>query len=188
MRKDILKSLLMCLLIGIVLGCVTSMALRCCRNARQPEGRIIERDTIVTYDTIAYLHPVPKDSVVLRYVTRHLAVVRADSSQYIDKSDTISPGNYAQNWENFIRDSADVEIPITQKRYYSDEYVAYVSGYEPSLDSIKVYPRTTLIRERSYKPPNKFHIGLNAGYGYGIKSKTFEPYVGVGISYSIISF
>ncbi len=86
------------------------------------------------------------------------------------------------------RDSMAVEIPITQKRYESDDYRAYVSGYEPRLDSIFVFPKTTVIRERSYKPPNRWHIGITGGYGYGIKSKQVEPYIGIGLTYSIISF
>lgn len=85
-------------------------------------------------------------------------------------------------------DSATVAIPITQKRYDGDNYRAYVSGYEPNLDSIFVFPKTTVIRERSYKPPNKWHIGITGGYGYGFKSKQAEPYIGIGITYSIISF
>lgn len=86
------------------------------------------------------------------------------------------------------RDSMAVEIPITQKRYDGEDYRAYVSGYEPNLDSIFVFPKTTVIHERSYKPPNKWHIGITGGYGYGFKSKQAEPYVGIGIMYSVFSF
>ena len=85
-------------------------------------------------------------------------------------------------------DSAAVAIPITQKRYEGDDYRAYVSGYEPNLDSIFVFPKTTVIHERIYKPPNKWHIGITGGFGYGFKSKQAEPYIGIGITYSIISF
>lgn len=30
----------------------------------------------------------------------------------------------------------------------------------------------------------KWHIGVQAGYGYGFKSKQVEPYVGIGVSYT----
>ena len=93
-----------------------------------------------------------------------------------------------QRWVLFDSDSAAVEIPITQKRYDGEDYRAYVSGYEPNLDSIFVFPKTTVIHERSYKPPNKWHIGITGGYGYGFKSKQAEPYIGIGITYSLISF
>lgn len=113
-----------------------------------------------------------------------------------DEGDTFLAENYAQNIGENIppqelsdeRDSMAVEIPITQKRYEGDDYRAWVSGYEPSLDSIYVFPKTTVIHERSYKPPNKWHIGITGGYGYGFKSKQAEPYIGIGITYSIFSF
>ncbi|MBR1464950.1 MAG: hypothetical protein IJ607_01150 [Bacteroidaceae bacterium] len=110
-----------------------------------------------------------------------------------DGGDTFLLPDYAQIPDENIRvgfssDSIPVEIPIIQKRYEGDDYRAYVSGYEPSLDSIYVFPKTTVIHERSYKPPNKWHIGITGGCGYGFKSKQAEPYIGIGITYSIFSF
>ena len=85
-------------------------------------------------------------------------------------------------------DSAAVAIPITQKRYEGNDYRAYISGYEPRLDSIFVYPKTSVVHERSYKPPNKWHIGITGGFGYGLRSNRAEPSIGIGITYSIFSF
>ena len=152
-------------------------------------------DTTTYVDTIPYYQPVPKDSAVIRYVTRTLPVKGSDNST-TNKSDTFLAEKYAQNngenipplYASVDSDSAAVAIPITQKRYDGDDYLAYVSGYEPNLDSIFVFPKTTVIRERSEKPPNKWHIGITGGYGYGFKSKQAEPYIGIGITYSIISF
>lgn len=54
--------------------------------------------------------------------------------------------NDVQNIPNFIPDSVvAVEIPITQKEYEGAEYHAWVSGYEPSLDSIFVFPRRDVV-------------------------------------------
>ena len=154
-----------------------------------------EGNTSTYIDTIPYYQPVPKDSMVIKYVTRTLPVKRRDSST-TNKTDTFLAENYAQNngenipplYASVDSDSAAVAIPITQKRYDGDDYRAYVSGYEPNLDSIFVFPKTTVIHERSYKPPNKWHIGITGGYGYGFKSKQAEPYIGIGITYGIISF
>lgn len=153
---------------------------------KSSERRVLERDTMTVIDTVTYAQPVAKDSTVVRYVTRHLPVVKH----------TDLAGNYAQkDGENIPpqglsddRDSMAVEIPITQKRYESDDYSAWVSGYEPCLDSIRVYPKTTVIRERERKPPNRWHIGVTGGYGWGFGSKQAEPFVGVGIMWSILSF
>jgi len=83
-----------------------------------------------------------------------------------------------------VRDS--IPIPITQKEYQDTSYHAWVSGYLPSLDSIYVRERvvTNTINTTNtiYK---KWNIGVQGGYGYGIKSKTFEPYIGVGVTYNL---
>lgn len=205
------------MLVGLVLGGIIGYGVF---GRSKATDYVSERDTSTYIDTIPYYQPVPKDSMVIKYVTRTLPVKRRDSST-TNKTDTFLAENYAQNNGENIRimrnsgcarqnsnefgsalagmefpplyasvdsDSAAVAIPITQKRYDGDDYRAYVSGYEPNLDSIFVFPKTTVIHERSYKPPNKWHIGITGGYGYGFKSKQAEPYIGIGITYSIISF
>lgn len=84
-------------------------------------------------------------------------------------------------------DSATVEVPIIQRHYADSTYEAWVSGpLDPRLDSVRVYERTTTIRQTERAAPKRWHIGVTAGYGYGPKG--FQPYIGVGITYSIISF
>jgi len=128
----------------------------------------IKRDTVTIHDTIPDYLPMPKDSAHIKYVTRWLP----------SKTDTIT------QWETLtVHDSVAVEVPITSKHYGNNTYDAWISGYEPFLDSIKVYQKTEYITETITisKPPNRFSIGLQGGYGYGFKSKQLEPYVGIGI-------
>lgn len=192
MKKGIIITII---LVAISLMCLIAyMGYRCgISSATHYET---EQDTTVFVDTISYYNPVTKDSAVIMYVTRYLPVSKPQHIDTEQKIDTSLTENYAQNnGENIPlqvlsdeRDSIAVEIPITQKRYESDNYLAYISGYEPKLDSIFVFQKTTVVHERSYKPPNKWHIGIAGGYGYGFKSKQVEPYIGIGITYSIISF
>ena len=242
MNREAVKAALVFMLVGLVLGGIIGYGVF---GRSKATDYVSERDTSTYIDTIPYYQPVPKDSAVIRYVTRTLPVKRRDSST-TNKTDTFFAKNsrtavlllhsaehvqaqlcsrlhedVAQNNGENIRimrnsgcalqnstefgsalagmefpplyasvdsDSAAVEIPITQKRYDGEDYRAYVSGYEPNLDSIFVFPKTTVIHERSYKPPNKWHIGITGCYGYGFKSKQAEPYIGIGITYSIISF
>ena len=187
MNKDAVKAALVFMLVGLVLGGIIGYGVFRCADS---SINVTERDTSTYVDTIPYYKPVPKDSTVIKYVKRTLPVSTPQ------KNDTSLAENYAQNngenipplYASVDSDSAAVAIPITQKRYDGDDYRAYVSGYEPNLDSIFVFPKTTVIHERSYKPPNKWHIGITGGYGYGLKSKQAEPYIGIGITYSIISF
>jgi len=189
MSRKLEISLAVLALTGFVISCY---GLFCMYNVSRVASYC---DTTTYFDTIPYYQPVPKDSMVIKYVTRTLPVKNRDNST-TNKSDTFLAEQYAQNngenipplYASVDSDSAAVAIPITQKRYEGDDYLAYVSGYEPNLDSIFVFPKTTVIRERSEKPPNKWHIGITGGYGYGFKSKQAEPYIGIGITYSIISF
>lgn len=84
-------------------------------------------------------------------------------------------------------DSAIVELPMIQRHYADSTYEAWVSGpLDPRLDSVRVYARTTTITRRARKPPKRWHLGVSAGYGYGAQG--FQPYIGVGVTYSIFSF
>lgn len=84
-------------------------------------------------------------------------------------------------------DSVTVELPIVSRHYGDSTYEAWVSGpVDPRLDSVRIFAPTTVITRREVKPAKRWHIGVTAGYGYGAKG--FGPYVGAGISYSIISF
>lgn len=189
MNRKLFVALAVLALTGFVIACY---GLFCMYNVSRVASYC---DTTTYFDTIPYYQPMPKDSAVIRYVTRTLPIKGSDNIT-TNKNDTFLAEKYAQNngenipplYASVDSDSAAVAIPITQKRYDGDDYLAYVSGYEPNLDSIFVFPKTTVIRERSEKPPNKWHIGVTGGYGYGFKSKQAEPYIGIGITYSIISF
>lgn len=79
-------------------------------------------------------------------------------------------------------------LPIEQKTYKDSNYVAYVSGYMPKLDSISVYNRIEtkyITIENKYKA-KRWGLGIQAGYG--LYKDGFTPYVGIGISYNLINF
>ena len=80
-----------------------------------------------------------------------------------------------------------LELEITQKVYSDSTYTAYVSGYRPNLDSIFVRQKviTNTIHETRTIETKKFrrwNVGVIGGYGYGFQSKTFEPFIGVGLT------
>lgn len=135
---------------------------------------ITEPDTlrVVVYDTIPYYKPEPRDSVVVRYITERLPVV--DSS--VDKVD------------NSV-DSVAVEIPITQKVYEDSAYTAWVSGYQPSLDSLILYPKREVVTIVEREKPKRWSIGVTAGYGITMQgSPRLEPFIGIGLTWNLWSF
>lgn len=139
----------------------------------RPLDESVSRDTVTLHDTVPEYHPVPKDSAVVKYVTR-----------YLRRTDTASRNGeifrqFPQISSNFsATDSVAVEVPITSKHYGGKNYDAYVSGFEPSLDSIFVYNETQLITETitRMKPPNKWSLSVNAGVDYGTTSQFWQPY------------
>ena len=136
-------------------------------------GEKVERDTVIVRDTVFDYQPAPVDSARVRYVTRFLPVV---------KNDTI---NHFVEVSKMIHDTVAVQVPITSKHYGCKDYDAWVSGYEPSLDSIKVYQRTEYITERVTisKPPNKWELDLIGGLDYNTNRQDFTPYAGGEILY-----
>lgn len=143
-----------------------------CENGK---GRIkgrMETDTtrVTVVDTVPYVKPVARDSVVVRYVTKKLTIVH----------DTVHP---------ICIDSAGVNIPIIQKQYCDSTYTAWVSGYEPSLDSIMVYNKREVVTINKIikEPPNRFVVTFNVGYGL-TPQKGLQPYIGIGVGYKLFSF
>lgn len=81
-----------------------------------------------------------------------------------------------------IRDSIDVPVPIVQKRYEDSLYTAWVSGFEPNLDSLRLHmPEVTnTITKTVYEPTPLLTLGLQVGGGYGIINRKPDIYVGIG--------
>lgn len=155
--------------LAIIAWCVTGIV-RHCGSGSVEESRdtliVVMSDTIVrlVHDTL----PAQKGETIVKYVD--IPVYISDSTK---------------------KDS----LPIVQKEYSDDStYTAYVSGlkYEewPKLDSVNVRQReitktiheTITLTEKEKAP--KIGFGIQAGYGYGILSNRFEPYVGIGIHYN----
>ncbi len=79
----------------------------------------------------------------------------------------------------------DTVLPVEQKIYQDSDYTAYVSGYNPNLDSLKVYPKTVTVTNDivhiTKRPSKKWGLGIQVGYSYPVGS-----YVGIGISYNLL--
>lgn len=155
-----------------------------CFNIHQcSTERATYQDTIRTtfVDTVAFYKPVPRDSVVIRYVAEVLQVV-SDTCN-IDTINIPGSGNIDGD---FIQDSVKVAIPISSKVYEESTYTAYVSGYRASLDSIFVYPRREVITITNKAKPKRWGLGIHAGYGVG--KDGLSPYIGIGLSYNLLGF
>lgn len=129
-------------------------------------GEEVVADTVYRRDTVRW--PVTRDSVVTRYVTRRLAVMRVDT---VRQSDTLR-----------AVDTVEVRLPIVQKVYRDTNFTAWVSGYEPRLDSISVRHREVTLTKVA-RGGSRWGVGL--GVGLGVGSGGPGAGFGIGIFYKL---
>ena len=131
----------------------------------KPIEESVTRDTVTLWDTIPHWYPKPVEVIKTKTDYRWLTRV--------------------ENTTDTMHDSVLVAVPITSKHYGGDQYDAWVSGYEPSLDSIKVYQRTEYITERVTlsKPPNKWELDIIGGINYNFNKKKYTPHAGGELIY-----
>lgn len=142
---------------------------------RSPRARgsevIVQTDTLRIRDTLVIDRPVPIDT----RVTDTLLVAAADTVQ-VRVRDTVR---------------VMVQVPRETKLYGDSTWRAQVSGFRPSLDWIEVYPQTTVVTRNIFVDSRKrWGIGLQAGYGayFDGGDVSLSPYVGIGISWNILTW
>jgi len=95
--------------------------------------------------------------------------------------------------DTIIRDTIAITVPIDN---YTTEFtkdsvsgVIYHSGYKSNIDSLRlnllypiVYNNTTTTVYKS----KRWAIGPTAGIGYSITNKSFDAFVGFGVTYNLI--
>ena len=138
----------------------------------RPLQESVTRDTVRITDTIPHYYPQPVDGTVVRYVTKFLPMVRTDTIN----NDVLS----------FIHDTVAVQVPITSKHYHASEYDAWVSGYEPNLDSIFVYREKEIITEtitKTIKDNKHFFLDVGVGCEYKFNEKSATPFAELGLKF-----
>lgn len=126
-------------------------------------------DTLIIRDTVTIEHPVP----ILTTVIDTIIVAYPDIVT--------------------IHDTTFVQLPKERKEYSGKDYRAVVSGYQPSLDLIQVFPEMKVVTRTISVPSRKrshFALSLQAGYGITIQDNRITPlpYIGAGLSYSLVEW
>ena len=141
-----------------------SIALNVWQCSSQPEPSVVvERDTVWKDTTIH--EPQPAETVN----TGRVVYIKVAVPQPQTQHDT-------------VHDSIEVPVPIYQKRYDDSLYTAWVSGYEPNLDSINLHlpTITETVTKTIIKPAPLITFGIQAGAGYGLFNQKPDIYIGVG--------
>jgi len=139
------------------------------RRSRRPEVvETVRTDTLTVWDTIVTEKPIYHTERIVEYI-------------HVPVTDTMLQE---------VHDTTYVTLPRTQREYAEELYEAWVSGYDPALDSIKVYQPTKYVTTVVRAPQKRWHIGPMVGVGLGVADDRVvtTPYVGIGVTYSILSF
>lgn len=181
-------------LIGVFLGIILGVIYNHVIAPKIYNGDGVEVKREVFYDTIPYIAPPPKDSVFSRTDIVRLPVVNPTPGTHKPGSNLISGANHnnTQSVDTLINticvespgDSATVAVPITQYEFSDSTYNLKVSGFNVAVDELKVFPRREVVTIK--EPPNRWHLGLSAGYG--ITPKGMQPIVALTLTYSLFSF
>jgi hypothetical protein len=134
------------------------------RHSVNPQTIVV--DSIV-YDTITKTH-VEHDTVWLD------KIVYVEMPMVVRDVDTLR-----------ITDTVLVAIPMHNYRFQDEMYDIEATGYNVGLKRVTVYPRTeyrtTTINDRS-----RWGLGVQAGYG--VSKDGLSPYIGIGVSYNILTW
>lgn len=147
-----------------------------------PMKEVIKTDTVFTTktDTLWKDTTIVEKEIVPKYIIK-----KNVDTVYTKKGDTLNLITEAKRFDKRLisnKDTADIQI--------------YTSGINTSLDSLKmrlkthtdVITNTVEVKKYIQKKKtfwNRFHIGVQAGYGYGFNYKGLEPYVGIGASFDL---
>lgn len=148
----------------------------------------VKVETHTEYVMIRDTMPTATDSHLTGDVITVTAAVRQHAKNHEPDAlaTELEPDTTATVWIN--GDSAMVILPAMQRVYADSLYVAYVSGFEPRLDSIsiKVPHIYTTITKTVDKPARRWAVGPTIGAGYGITGKQADVFVGLSVTYNIL--
>lgn len=158
---------------GIVISFIVAIILSYITGRRNGlnsavEGKVERVDTLYVRDTITQYKPILEERVVLKKVP-------------VIVTDTLR-----------IHDTLYVYLEREQVVWQDSLSRVYASGIMPQIDSVIHYTNERIITKEvtiSVKKPCRWGLGIHAGYGVQFGKKiTASPYIGVGVSYNILSW
>lgn len=174
------------LMVAALFGlCLGGWLGRVCNAHHAEDG--MAQDTVIVRDTVRTISPIAANSVTVGVMRVPLVTGRhighdghIGQEMQGDTTDVQNMGNTG------VADTMWATVPRMQKRYEDSLYTAWVSGYEPRLDSIEVYrERLFVTKTQTVTKRNRFNVGLTGGFGYGIFTRKPDVWVGVGATWRL---
>ena len=147
-----------------------------------PMNEVIKTDTVFTTKTDTLW----KDTTIVeKEIVPKIIVKTKIDTLFKENGETVQLITESKRFDKRLisnKDTADVQV--------------YTSGINTSLDSLKIRFKThnkvitntveiTKYIDKKKTFFDRFHIGVQAGYGYGFNYKGLEPYVGIGASFDL---
>lgn len=161
--KQFLEYLLRILLIVVFASAAYLLLSHLCRRDTPPQIKEVGvPDTLIVWDTIFIDKPIWVTSKVRDSVRFAVPKAQADT----------------------VHDTLFVYLP-QQEIVWTDSFCSvYAHGINPVIDSVTHFlPTKTIIPKPKQK---KWGIGIQAGYG--ASEDGLSPYIGIGVTYSLIRF
>lgn len=170
METGIIKKILIAMAVLVAAVAIAYLVGRRDGQNEATRGDFVKVDTLVVHDTITQEKPIIEERLVL-----HKYPV------FVPQTDTLWKHDTLYVW-------------LTREQVvWKDKYAkVYASGVMPKVDSVEHYITNYYIEkevEKIVKKPCRWGLGIQAGYGvmFGNQVQT-APYIGVGISYNILSW
>lgn len=147
-----------------------------------PMKEVIKADTVLITNTDTLW----KDTTIVEKEIVPKIIVKTKIDTLLkENGETVQLITESKRFDKTIlsdKDTADVQV--------------YTSGINTSLDSLKMRFKThnkiitntveiTKYIDKKKTFFDRFHIGVQAGYGYGFNYKGLEPYIGIGASFDL---
>lgn len=154
------------IILSVLVGLALVLAGYCagCRARQESSPTIVIdeiTDTLYLRDTISVPTPV--------YVARTTV-----DTMLVPVTDTL-----------VLRDTLWMSLPRESVHYGDSLFDAWVSGYRPALDSLRLYPTTQIVtRMEVVKTKPRWSAGVQVGVG--ASREGLSPYVGIGVQYNLL--
>ena len=168
MRRSLLISA-MILVVGIIIG------MWLCRTIIVHDRTAeVQKDTVIVRDTIKIESP------------KETKIEYFDKTILVEVKDTI-----------YRKDTLYISLPLEKRTYKREDFYAEVTGYEPRLTYIEVYPKTiTITKKEAVTKCNALRLGIEASYSSYLSTPIYLEYermlhknVGIyaGVYYDMVS-
>lgn len=152
----------LCVILLILIGILIGQKYRQKTPVEPTETKV---DTLVIRDTIMQYKPIFVDKIKV-------------DSVLIPVKDTI-----------VIRDSVYIYMDREKITWRDSLCEVYASGIMPQVDSVRHFREYQYVTIETAKPvKEKSHWGLGINAGYGVGQGGLTPYIGIGVSYNILSW